>query len=61
MRFRWRKTARLGPVRWRFSNGRYTGWGLKFGAWTWNARTGRHSVDTPGPGSVTFGGRRQRR
>lgn len=58
MRFRWRKTLSLGPLRFRFANGRFTGWGLRVGRWGWNARTGKHSVDTPGLGGVTFGGRK---
>ena len=59
MRFRARKTVTLGPVRLHFTERGYTGWGLKVGPWTWSARTGRHSVDTPGPGSVHFGERRR--
>lgn len=58
VRFRWRKSLALGPFRWNFSNGRYTGFGLKVWRWRWSARTGRHSFDTPGPGGVQFGGRK---
>lgn len=58
MRFRARKTIRLGPVRLNFTQNGYSGWGLKVGRWTWNARTGRHSIDTPGPGGVSWGRRR---
>lgn len=61
MRFKARKTIRFGPVRVHLNQHGYTGWGLKIGRWTWSARTGRHSVDTPGPGSVHFGGTRRRR
>lgn len=59
-KFRWRKTLPLGPLRFHFSNGRFTGWGLRIWRWTWSARTGRHSLDTPGPGSIHFSGRRWR-
>lgn len=61
MRFNWRKAVAVGPLRLRFSNGRFTGWGLQVGPWTWSARTGRHSIDTPGPGSIQLGGRKRRR
>lgn len=59
LRFHARKTIRLGPVRLHFTEHGYTGWGLKVGPWTWSARTGRHHLDTPGPGSVNWGGRRR--
>ncbi len=58
LRFRWRNTFSLGPLR--FANGRYTGWGLRCGWWGWNARTGRHSIDSPGPGSWHYGRRRSK-
>lgn len=59
MRFRLRKTVRLGPVRLNFTQGGFTSWGLKLGPLSWNAKTRRTSVDTPGPGSVQFGGRKK--
>ncbi|WP_219413940.1 DUF4236 domain-containing protein [Pseudonocardia nigra] len=58
--FRARKTIRLGPLRFHFTQRGFSSWGLKLGSWTWNAKTGRHTLDTPGPGGVTFGGRRRR-
>lgn len=61
MKFRLRKTVRLGPVKVNFTEKGYSSWGLKVWRWTWNARTGKHTVDTPGPGSVQLGGRRTRR
>lgn len=57
MRFRARKTVRLGPVVLHFTQRGFSSWGLSIGPWTWNAKTRRHTVDTPGPGSITFGGR----
>lgn len=59
MRFRWRKTFVFGPLRFRFANGRYTGMSVRVGRWTWQPRTGKHSLDTPGPGSWHWGGRRR--
>jgi hypothetical protein len=58
MKFKARKRLRLGPVilYFGFPPLRMTSWGLKVGSWTWNARTRRHTYDTPGPGSVTWGG-----
>lgn len=57
MRFRARKTVTLGPVRLHFTERGYTGWGLKVGPWTYSFTTRRWSFDTPGPGSVSGGGR----
>lgn len=57
LRFRARKTITFGPVRLHFSQNGFTGWGLKLWRWTWSARTGKHSLDTPGPGSVQWGGK----
>lgn len=55
MRFRVRRTVPLGPIRLHFNERGYRGWGLKVGRWTWSATTRRHTVNTPGPGSVHFG------
>lgn len=57
MKFRWRRTFGFGPFRWHVANGRCTGWGLKVWRWRWSASTGKHSVDTPGLGGITFGRR----
>ncbi len=58
MRFRMRRTMKLGPVRLHFTERGYSSWGLQVGRWTWNAKTRRHTVDTPGRGYVETGGRR---
>lgn len=58
MKFRARKTFRIGPLRLHFTERGFSSWGVKVWRWTWNARTGRHSVDTPGPGGFQFGGRK---
>ncbi len=48
-----RKTIRLGPVRFNFGRGGFTSWGVKLGPWSWNSRTRAHRVDLPGPMSWT--------
>jgi hypothetical protein len=58
--FRARKTIRLGPIRLNFTQNGFSSWGLKIGPWSWNAKTGRHTLDTPGPGSLHTRGRRRR-
>ena len=60
MRFRGRKTVRLGPVRLHFTERGFSSWGVRIGPWGWNAKTRKHSLDTPGFGGVTWGGRRRR-
>lgn len=61
MKFKARKTLRVGPVVVHFTQRGFSSWGLQVGRWTWNARTGRLTLDTPGPGSVTWGGRSRQR
>lgn len=56
-RFRARKTLRLGPLRLHFTQAGFSSWGFQVGPWTWNAKTRRHTIDTPGPGSIHLGGR----
>lgn len=53
MRWRFRKSKRLGPLRVTATERGVT-WGLKAGRWSWNPRTRRHTLDTPGIGSVTW-------
>lgn len=60
MKFRARKSIPLGPVRLNFTEGGFTSWSVKIGRWSWNSRTGRQTFDTPGPGSVNWGGRSSR-
>lgn len=51
--FRARKTFRIGLpwlcVRFNFTQSGFTSWGIHVLAWSWNAKTRRHSVDLPGP------------
>ena len=58
-RFRFRKSLSLGVIRWNFTEHGFSSWSLHFGPWTWNSRTHRSSLDTPGPGRVEFGGHRR--
>ncbi|OZM80371.1 DUF4236 domain-containing protein [Pseudonocardia sp. MH-G8] len=60
MRFRLRRALRLGPVRLNFTERGFSSWGFQVGRWTWNNRTRRHTVDTPGPGYLQSRGRRRR-
>lgn len=60
MRFRLRKTLRFGPFKVHFNERGYSGWGVKVGPWSWSASTGKHTVDTPGPGYVQTRGRARR-
>lgn len=60
-RFRARKTLRLGPIRLHFTQAGFSSWGIQIGWWTWNAKTDRHTIDTPGPGSIRLDGAKRRR
>lgn len=57
-RFRARKTVRLGPLFWTFTERGYSSWGFKAFRFTWNVTRGTKTFDTPGPGYVRWGGRR---
>ena len=54
-----RKTLRLGPLRLHIG-GEGVSWVLGVGRWSWNAKSRRHTVDTPGPGYWESRGRDQR-
>jgi hypothetical protein len=59
MRFRFRRSRRFGPFRFNFTENGFSSWGLTVGRWSWNSRTRRHTLDTPGPGYMESGGRRR--
>jgi hypothetical protein len=63
MRFRFRKSFRFGSpkccVRWHVSQRGYTGWSLKVWRWTYSNSTNTQTFDTPGPGSLHWGGRKR--
>lgn len=50
MGFKFRKTVQIGPLRLHFTQRGFSSWGLKIGRWSWNTKTRRHTIDTPGPG-----------
>ena len=58
-RFHLRRTLRLGPLRLNVGP-EGASWGLGAGRWAWNSKSGRHTVDTPGPGYWESRGRRPR-
>ena len=55
-----RRTLRLGPLRLHVAP-EGVSWGLGAGRWSWNSKSGRHTVDTPGMGYWESRGRRPRR
>lgn len=59
MKFRAPKTFRVGPLFFRFTQRGFSSWGIKVGPWTKNFTRGTTTLDTPGPGSWHFGGRRR--
>lgn len=62
VRFRARKTIRLGPLFWTFTQRGFSSWGFRFGPFTRNFTRGRTTLDTPGLGALHFGrGKRGRR
>ena len=56
--FHLRRTFRAGPLRLHVGSGGVS-WGVHVGRWSWNAKTRRHTVDTPGPGYWQSRGRRR--
>lgn len=65
MTVRGTKRKKFGPVTVNLaSNGfarwRITSWGLRIGRWSWNAKSGTHSVNIPGPWRWTSKGNRTR-
>ena len=54
-----RRTFRAGPLRLHVGPDGVS-WGLAAGRWAWNAKSRRHTVDTPGPGYWESRGRRPR-
>jgi Protein of unknown function (DUF4236) len=60
MAWNFRMRPSLGPLRFNVSKHGLRSVSLKLGWFTYNFGTGRKSVDTPGPGSVSFGGRVRR-
>lgn len=59
MRFRARKTFKLGPFLFRFTQRGLSSVAIKVGRVTHNLTRGTTTVDTPGPGAWHFGGRKR--
>lgn len=57
-RFRARKRIRLGPIYLIFTEHGFSSWGVQVGPYSRNFTRGSSSFDTPGPGSVQWGGRK---
>ena len=57
MRFRARKQFRFGPLVVNLTQRGLSSIGLRIWRWSYNFRTGKHTLDTPGPGSVQSRGR----
>ena len=49
----------LGPFYFLFSQGRFTSWGIKIGRFSRNFTRRTWSLDTPGPGAISGGGKRR--
>lgn len=56
MKFRARKTLPIGPVKLHFTEHGFSSWSIKIGPFSWNSRTNKKHFDTPGPGSLEWGG-----
>ena len=61
MRFNFRERLRVGPLFFNFTKAGSTSWGIRAFGITHNFTRGSTTVNTPGPGSVSFGGRRRGR
>ena len=59
MRFNFCKRVRFGPLFWNFGTRGLTSWGVKVWRYSWSAKTQQHTFDTPGPGSLTWGGKKR--
>lgn len=59
MKFRARKTFRAGPLFFNFTQHGFSSWGIRVGPFTKNFTRGTSTFDTPGPGSLHWGGRRR--
>lgn len=60
MKYRARKTFRLGPFYFTFTQRGFSSWGIKVGPFRRNFTRGTTSIDTPGLGGFHSSGRRRR-
>lgn len=58
MKFRARKHIKLGPITINLTERGFSSWSIKIGRYSWNSRTRKSHFDTPGPGSIEFGGKK---
>ncbi len=52
-----RKTITVGPLFFRFTQNGFASWGIKVGRFTRNFTRDTTTLDTPGPGSLRWGGK----
>lgn len=60
MRFRARKTFRIGPLFFSFTQRGFSSWGIKVGRFSHNFSRSTSSLDTPGIGGLHHQHRRRR-
>lgn len=60
IRFRARKTVRVWPFYWNFSTNGFTSWGIRIWRYNRNFARGTSSFNTPGLGSLHWGGKGRR-
>lgn len=61
MRYRARKTFRLGPLYFNFTQNGFSSWGIRLGPVSHNFTRRTSSLDTPGPGGLHHQHRRNSR
>lgn len=61
MGFKARKQLRFGPFRVNLTQRGLSSVSFKVGRFTHNFKTGRNTIDTPGPGSYSWGGKSRQR
>jgi hypothetical protein len=52
VKFKLRRSIRIGPIRLNFTEKGFSSWSIKLGRFSWNSRTRKKKFDTPGPGHV---------
>lgn len=54
MGFKLRQSFKLGPLRFNFTKKGFSSVSFQLGRFSWNSRTRRKTIDTPGPGSYDW-------
>lgn len=52
MKFKFRKSQKIGPIKLNFTERGFSSWGIKIGPFSWSSKTRKKKIDTPGPGHV---------